>query len=62
MVYPHTSPLEKDAHLQGFAPSREHEMLMEVYGDHLYHNDGTHLGRGVKDNALWQSLWKRPST
>ena len=44
---PHMSPIEECTNLQGFSPSRDHKMLVEVYGDHLQHNDWTQLDGGI---------------
>ena len=33
--------------------------MHEVYGDFLHHNDGAHLDRGIKYDAVWQSRWRR---
>ena len=34
-------------------------MLREVYRDFPHHNDGSHLDRGVADNAIRQRRWRR---
>jgi hypothetical protein len=34
-------------------------MMDRVYGDHVHHNDGTHLDGGISDDATWQDYWKR---
>ena len=36
-----------------------HLLLQGVYGDSPHHNDGTHLDRGIADNAAWQRRWHR---
>ena len=33
--------------------------LMEVYGDYIHQNDGTHLDGGIKDDAKWQERWRK---
>ena len=58
-VLPNESPREEGDDLQGFVPDQAYQLLVEVYGDHLEHNDGTHLHGGVVDDALWQRCWKR---
>ena len=42
-------------------PTREigERKLMEVYGDHVYQNDGSHLDGGIADDAVWQERWKK---
>ena len=32
---------------------------MEVYGDHLDHNDGLNLDMGGADDSIWQRRWRR---
>jgi hypothetical protein len=34
-------------------------MMDRVYGEHVHHNDGTHLGGGVSNDTSWQDYWKR---
>jgi hypothetical protein len=34
-------------------------MMDRVYGDHVHHNDGTHLDGGISDDTTWQDYWKR---
>ncbi len=43
-----------DPLIQAFTPA-DHKLL-EVYGDTIHQNDGTHLdgGIGIGDNRLWQ--------
>ena len=55
----HAPPREEGTDLTGFNPSRDHEFLGEVYGDHLHQNNGTCLDRGVADDDLCQNCWKR---
>ena len=33
--------------------------LQEVYGDYVHQNPGTHLTRGILDDAVWQDRWRR---
>ena len=48
------TPLEKNNDLPGFAPESAHLLLQGVYGDFPNHNDGSHLDRGISDDAAWQ--------
>ena len=52
-------PPEENADLLGFTPERAHLLLQGVYGDFPYHNDGSHLDRGISDDAAWKSHWRR---
>ena len=52
-------PPEENADLLGFTSERAHLLLQEVYGDFLHHNDGSHMDRGIADNAAWQLRWRR---
>ena len=52
-------PLEENADLPDFTSDRMYLLLQEVYGDCPNHNDGLHLDGGVKNNAIWQSCWRR---
>ena len=49
---------EGGADLQGFVLAHANQLLVEVYDDHLLHNDGTHLDREVAENTIWQRLWQ----
>ena len=51
------SPPEENADLPEFTPERTHLLLQEVYGDFMYHNDGSHWDGGVADDAIWQICW-----
>ena len=53
------TPPEEHADLLGFAPERAHLLLQGVYGDFLHHNDGSHLDRGIEDEAAWHHRWRR---
>ena len=53
------TPPEENADLPGFTPERAHLFLQGVYGDFLYHNDGSHLDMGIADDAAWQRCWRR---
>ena len=33
--------------------------LMDVYGDYIHQNDGSHLDGGIKDDAVWQARWAK---
>jgi hypothetical protein len=33
--------------------------LLEVYGDYIHQNDGTHLDGGIQDDAVWQEYWRK---
>ena len=33
--------------------------FIEVYGDNMHDNDGTHLDGGIADDATWQSYWRQ---
>jgi hypothetical protein len=35
------------------------KMMDKVYGDHVHHNDGTHLDGGISNDTSWQDYWKR---
>ena len=52
-------PPEENAYLLGFTPERAHLLLQGVYGDLPHHNDGSHLDRGIADDAVWQRRWRR---
>ena len=51
--------MEEGADLPGFVPSPADARLMEVFGDTLHRNDGTHLSGGVADDRQWQARWRR---
>ena len=53
------NPPEGTADLPGFHPERAHLLLQGVYGDFPHHNDGSHLDRGIADDALWKRRWRR---
>ena len=55
-----TPPME-NADLLGFTPERAHRLLQGVYGYFPHHNYGSHLYRGIVDDALWQCCWCRLS-
>ena len=55
-------PLEENADLRDFTPERAHLLLREIYRDFPHHNDGSHLDRGVANNAIWQRCWRRIAT
>ena len=35
--------------------------MVDIYGNKLHQNDGTHLDGGMADNYLWQWCWQRPA-
>ena len=45
--------------LPGATISDADRKLLEVYGDYIHQNDGTHLDGGIKDDAVWQEYWRR---
>ena len=45
-------PLEEKSDHPEFIPERTNLLLQGVYGDFPNHNNGSHLDRGVTDNAL----------
>ena len=51
-------PPEANSNIPDFNPERAHLLLLEVYGGFPRHNDGSHLGGVVMDDALWQSCWR----
>ena len=51
------TPREAIADLPAFTFKMAHLLLRGVYGDSPHHNDGSHLDRGVADNALYKSHW-----
>ena len=53
---------EEVADLQGFVLAQEHQFLVEVYGDHLHHNDVTHLDEVVDEDAMCQWHWRTMAT
>ena len=55
----HESLREGGYHFQGFVPAQSHHFLVEVYSDHLHHNNGMHLDGGIADDAIWKRRWKR---
>ena len=55
----HATPPEENIDLRELAPESAHLSLQGVYGDFPYHNDGSHLDGGNKDDAAWQRRWRR---
>ena len=53
--------MEDGTNLPRFYLSRYHKFLLELHENHLHHNYGTQLDRGVTDDTLWQCYWKRLS-
>ena len=62
MVRPRKYLREEGDNFQGFIPYQFHQLLVEVYGDHLHHNYGIHLDRDMADEALWKRRWRRLAT
>ena len=54
MCVPHMGEVED---LQGSAPSRYHQLLVELYINYLHHNNGMHLDGGVSNNSILQHRW-----
>ena len=52
-------PPEENADLPDFTPESSRLLLREVYGDFPHHNNGSHLYRGVANDAIWQHRWCR---
>ena len=48
---------EEGDNISGSSLSRAHQLLVEVCGDHLHHNDRVHLYRGLFDDVLCQRFW-----
>ena len=53
------TPPEEKSDLLGFTPECANLLLQGVYGDFPHHNDGSHLDRGIADDAVWQRRWRR---
>ena len=51
-------PPEENADLNDFTPERAHLLLRGVYVDYPHNNDGSHLDRGVPDNAICHRCWR----
>ena len=34
-------------------------MMVELYGDQIYHNDGNHLDGDMTNNTLWLRFWNQ---
>jgi hypothetical protein len=45
------------ADLPGIVLTYTDKEMDKVFRDHIHHNDGTHLDRGVGDDAIWQKHW-----
>ena len=52
-------PPEENVDLPDFTPERAHLLLQGVYRESHHHNNGSHLDRGVTDDAVWQRCWRR---
>ena len=52
-------PPEENEDLPDFTPERAHLLLREIYGYLPHPSDGSHLDRGVTDNATRQRCWRR---
>ena len=53
----HESLMGEGAELHIFVLSHAPQFLVEVYGDPLHHNYGTHLDGGVGDDSMCQRRW-----
>ena len=53
--------LMENADLLDFTLDLVHLLLQAFYGYFPHHNDGSHLYRGIADNAIWQRRWHRLS-
>ena len=53
------TPPEENSDLPGFTPESVHLLLQEVYGDFPHHNNESYLDVVIKDDAVWQSHWRR---
>jgi hypothetical protein len=49
--------MEVDSNLQKL--TRADELLIDVYGDTIHQNDGTHLDGGIADDKFWQGRWRQ---
>ena len=49
---------EEGAELQGLIPFEADHRLVQVYGDHVYHNNGFRMDRGITDDKVWQVWWQ----
>ncbi len=45
--------------LPGAVVSAADLKLMDVYGDYIHQNDGSHLDGGIVDDAVWQARWAK---
>jgi hypothetical protein len=45
--------------LPGYKITEVDQKLMDVYGDYIHQNDGSHLDGGILDDAAWQSRWRK---
>ena len=50
---------KKNLDLPDFIPERAHLLFQGIYGDYRHHNYGSHLDRGVPENAILKSCWCR---
>ena len=44
---------EEITDLERVVPSETDHCLVQVYGNHLHHNDGRHMDVGITDNDFW---------
>ena len=44
---------EEGAELERVVLSMADRRLIEVYGDHIHHNNSCHMERGITDNISW---------
>ena len=59
LVWTKAYPREEEEDITSFAMSRAHHMLVEVYGDHLHQNYGTHMDSVIVENDICQHNWIR---
>ena len=57
MTAPPQITTEEGANLPGHTLTRCNHKLRTVYGDHIHHNDVTHLTGGIAEDALWKTWW-----
>ena len=59
---PKDSLRDDSADLYGSPSPQAHQLLVEVYGDQLHQNYGTHLDRDMAADAIWKRRWRRLAT
>eukprot|EP00957_Ditylum_brightwellii_P022386 1688900-Ditylum_brightwellii.AAC.1 len=53
-IQPRDSVFTDDPLLSDNQLSVVDRLLISVYGNTIHDNDGSHLSRGMEDNAIWQ--------